>query len=85
MAIKYDPFVTLADAVADVLAESGPLRPQEIARRLRERGWGNPPLNAVNKVLSQYLTGRVEPCGAGRWAIIQSPAEPSTAPDPAGT
>src|SRR5262245_57308128 len=71
MTIEYDPFLALADAVAEVLRESGPLRPKGIAKRLRRRGWGNPPLNAVNKVLSQYLTGRVEQCSVGQWAMVQ--------------
>jgi len=80
MTIKYDPFLALADAVADVLKESGPLRPKEIAKRLRRRGWGNPPPNAVNKVLSQYLTRRVEQTGAGRWGMKQSPNSSGDAP-----
>lgn len=73
MAIRYDPFLSLAEAVAGVLAESGPLPPKEIARRLRQCGWGNPPLNAVNKVLTQHLAGRVQQCGGGRWLMAQSP------------
>jgi hypothetical protein len=69
----------LADAVAEVLRESGALRPREIAQRLRRRGWGNPPVSAVNQVLTQYLAGRAKPCGGGRWASC--PAEPGVEAD----
>ena len=74
MTMAHDLFLRLADAVADVLAESDPLRSKEIARRLRLQGWGNPPINAVNKVLAQYLGGRVQRIGAGRWAAVKGSA-----------
>lgn len=81
MTVESDPFHALAEAVAGVLRESAPLRAKEIAKRLRRSGWGNPPLNAVNKVLSQYLAGRVEQCSAGQWAMIQGAAEQNAAAD----
>ena len=65
--IKYDPFLGLATAVLEVLAGSEALRPKEIAHKLRLQGWGNPPISAVNKVLTQYLAGRVSRDPGGYW------------------
>ena len=64
------PFLRLAEAVAEVLEQDGRLKSREIARLLRRRGWGNPPVNAVNKVLSRYLAGRGRQGDGGRWHLL---------------
>lgn len=71
--LQYDSFARLAQAVADVLADaSEPLRPKDIGRELRRRGWGDPPTGAVEKVLTQYLSTRAGEPHRGRWRLRPS-------------
>ncbi len=67
---SYDPFLGLAEAVLAVLKVSPPLKSKEIAAHLRRSGWGRPRTNVINKVLTQYLEGRVQRDGAQRWRPI---------------
>jgi hypothetical protein len=70
MALEYDPFFRLAEAVAGALEQTGPLKAKQIALHLRRLGWGNPPVSAVNKVLSQHLASRVRQGESGRWYLL---------------
>ena len=66
---RPDPFTRLSEAVALVLADSGPYTEYEIAYRLKRQGWGNPPVDAIKKVLAERLAGRVAVDDEGRWTL----------------
>jgi hypothetical protein len=63
-------YVRLADAVFALLKGSPPLKSKEIAAHLHRSGWGSPLTNVINKVLTQYLEGRVQRDEAQRWCIV---------------
>jgi hypothetical protein len=69
--IKYDPFLNLSTAIVEVLQQYGPAKPKEIRKYLEKIGWGKPPINAVNKALTQYLDGQVNRDKDGRWMLTQ--------------
>ena len=62
----------LPAAIEEVLEESGPLRPQEIADLLRPRGWRYASAKAVNYALRHDLVGRVSQGEGGRWSLVPS-------------
>lgn len=75
--VKYDPFLNLSKAVAEVLQQYGPTKPKEIRKYLNQSGeWRNPPVSSINKVLTQYLDGQVKLVEDGKWALTQ----PNTVP-----
>jgi hypothetical protein len=47
-----------------------PLKSKDIAAQLRRSGWGYPRTNVINKVLTQYLEGRVQRDEAERWCTV---------------
>lgn len=70
--IKYDPLLRLSKAVAEVLQKYGSAKPKEIRKYLNQSGdWRNPPINLINKVLTQYLGDKVKLAEDGKWALIQ--------------
>jgi predicted protein tyrosine phosphatase len=70
--IKYDPFLNLSKAVVEVLEQYGSSKPKEIHKYLNQSGdWVNPPINLINKVLTQYLDGQVKLVEDGRWTLTQ--------------
>jgi len=58
----------LAEAIVEIIEECGPLTHDEIARRLRDRGWCASP-NTAKYSLSHCLAGRVSQAEAGRWSL----------------
>ena len=77
--IKYDPFLQLSKAVVEVLQLYGSAKPKEIRKYLNQSGnWRNPPINLINKVLTQYLDGQVKLVEDGRWALTQPSPMPAT-------
>jgi predicted protein tyrosine phosphatase len=77
--IKFDPFLNLSKAVVEVLQQYGSAKPKEIRKYLNQSGsWRNPPINLINKVLTQYLDGQVKLVEDGRWALAQPSATPAT-------
>jgi predicted protein tyrosine phosphatase len=76
--VKYDTFLTLSQTVFEVLQQYGPAKPKELKKYLQQSGWGNPPINAINKVLTQHLWGQVILIEDGRWTLIQQNPLPIT-------
>jgi hypothetical protein len=69
MALKYDGYPRLAEIVLAVLKEQGPLKAKDIAHACRAHNAGHKPnVNAINKVLREYLAGMVTPVDGGGWA-----------------
>jgi predicted protein tyrosine phosphatase len=69
--IKYDPLLILSQAVVEVLQQYGSAKPEEIKKYLQQSGWGNPPKNSINKVLTQCLVGQVKLIEGGRWSLTR--------------
>lgn len=77
--IKYDPLLDLSKAVVEVLQQYGSAKPKEIRKYLNQTGeWRNPPINLINKVLTQYLDSQVMLMEGGRWALTQPSSAPAT-------
>jgi len=75
--IRYDSLSNLAAAIAEVLASSGPLKPKEIAQRLRQKGWGYSKTNAINKALHPARRRQGTLAGRnpfGNWTNLDSDA-----------
>jgi hypothetical protein len=69
--VKYDSLLNLSKAVAEALQQHDLAKPKEIKKHLQQSGWGNPPINPINKVLTQYLVGQVKLVESGRWKLTQ--------------
>lgn len=70
--IKYDPVLRLSKAVVEVLQQHGSSKPKEIRKYLNQSGdWRNPPINLINKALTQYLDGQVKLVEDGKWELTQ--------------
>lgn len=67
--VHYDPYTRFAEIVAAVLARCGPCDTRTIVGELRRDGHRSRAA-AVNKVLTQYLSGRVARRGRNEWALI---------------
>jgi hypothetical protein len=74
--VKYDPFLNLSTAIVEVLQQYSSAKPKEIRKHLEEIGWGKPPINAVNKVLTQYFDGQVSRDKDGRWILSEENVSP---------
>ncbi len=60
-----------AEAIAEILEESGPLTPAEIAFLLEQRGWSYWQMaNGVKDALHSLLNGRVRQVEGGRWCLL---------------
>ena len=58
-------------AVIEILQKYGSAKPKDIKKYLQLSGWGIPPMNSINKVLTQYLVGQVKLNEDGRWILIR--------------
>ena len=70
---KHDPsLLHLANAVVEILQQYGSAKPKEIRKYLNQSGnWRNPPINLINKVLTQYLGDKVNLIEDGSWTLTQ--------------
>ena len=72
--IKYDPLLSLSKAVVEVLQQYGSAKPKEIRKYLNQSGdWRNPPINLINKALTQYLADQVKLVEDGKWSLTYQP------------
>lgn len=71
--LNDDSYQNLVKTVLIFLQQKGPSKPKEIRKYLNQTGeWRDPPISAINKVLTQDLLGQVTMCGDGRWKTTQS-------------
>ena len=75
--LKYDSFQKLATAVVEILEQHGSATPKEIKKYLQQNGWGDPPMNAINKVLTQYLLGQVKLVDNKKWMLVLQDISPA--------
>ncbi len=76
--IKYDPLLNLSKAIVEVLQFYGSAKPKEIRKYLNQSGeWRDPPINLINKALTQYLDGQVMLDESGKWALKQPITTPA--------
>jgi predicted protein tyrosine phosphatase len=77
--VEYNPFLDLTKAVVEVLQQYGSSKPKEIRKYLQQGGvWLNPPINLINKVLTQYLDGQVKLIENGKWILTNQNLLPAT-------
>jgi predicted protein tyrosine phosphatase len=77
--IKNDPFLHLSNAIVEVLKHYGPSNLKEIRQHLQQSGdWVKPPINAINKVLTQYLVDDVKLVDSNKWALTPEVSLPIT-------
>lgn len=73
---------SFAEAILAVMPRSESLSIGEIAKRMQRNNDGfKLKTAAINKVLSGYLSDRVEPCGKSRWKL-RDDHESSASVDP---
>ncbi len=72
-------FLQLANAVVEVIQLYGPSKPKEIRKYLNQSGdWFNPPVNLINKVLTQFLVDQVVINEGDCWMLKQPSNMPAT-------